>query len=723
MNLESLTLVETSTSKIRIDAGASLNIVIEPHAPGTFRVRVGAESELVREPVLTGRNRLHAETLLIRSESIGEAQIQSLLGQVGWLLTQGEIYLQVDRYPFCIKLMRQDEVLLSTTLDGLASENGRWCFGFDLTEGQSIHGLGETAGDFDRRGEYVVSDDPSHRALPVAWSPQGGWGVYVNTLGRVDHDLGHTNDRVYEIHAESKVLDFFIFAGDPAEILNQYSQLTGRAGQPPLWAMGPWLKQPEGKSTTETIEFVQTLRQIGVSIDVVEINAPMCWAFQESKLTIGWHKARFPDAKQVLDYFARHAIQVCLPTAPVIEVGTETFEDLEDRGWLLARENGDPCVFPGQGITNGVDFALLDLTHRDVYKLWVERHRQLIDDGVGAFSCDAQFELPDDVSPRGEESAALLRVLYPALVRQALNDASSGHKVPPEAVVLSHDLHPGVQRFAWQAAPVVPDSWQGMALSLRLALSSGDSGVASTVHSLKLGAQNASEADIARHLRWLAMSVFSTNFSIDAVEAELAAPCWNDKTREIAAQWLQWRYRLIPYVLGLIEDAARTGVPVQRSMALSFPQDARAHAESMQYMLGPALLVAPILSPGNKITVYLPANEAWWDLSTGWRYEGGTELEVEVGLDSMPVFGREGHMLCLGLPINHTGEFNTARLLDEVWMFGMPVHNPTVMRNKIRVMQMQGSSYIKGLEGLKILPSEGLEVKRRGAEVRISRAR
>ena len=80
-------------------------------------------------------------------------------------------------------------------------------------------------------------------------------------------------------------------------------------------------------------------------------------------------------------------------------------------------------------------------------------------------------------------------------------------------------------------------------------------------------------------------------------------------------------------------------------------------------------------------------------------------------------------MLCLGPISNHTGEFNSARILDEVWMFGMPLHNPVVMRNKIRVMQMQGSSYIKGLEGLKILPSEGLEVKRRGAEVRISRAR
>ena len=85
--------------------------------------------------------------------------------------------------------------------------------------------------------------------------------------------------------------------------------------------------------------------------------------------------------------------------------------------------------------------------------------------------------------------------------------------------------------------------------------------------------------------------------------------------------------------------------------------------------------------------------------------------------------GSAARLLRVVATAQHTGEFNSARILDEVWMFGMPMHNPVVMRNKIRVMQMQGSSYIKGLEGLRISPSEGLEVKRRGAEVRISRAR
>ena len=148
-----------------------------------------------------------------------------------------------------------------------------------------------------------------------------------------------------------------------------------------------------------------------------------------------------------------------------------------------------------------------------------------------------------------------------------------------------------------------------------------------------------------------------------------------------------------------------------------------AHGYGLQYLLGPALLIVPIVQPGTTVTVYLPKGDAWWDMSTGWRYEGGTTWTIEVGMDRLPVFGREGHMLCLGPAAQHTGEFNSARILDEVWLFGMPIHNPSVMRNKIRVMQMQGSSYVKGLEGLKILPSEGLEVKRRGAEVRISRAR
>ena len=221
------------------------------------------------------------------------------------------------------------------------------------------------------------------------------------------------------------------------------------------------------------------------------------------------------------------------------------------------------------------------------------------------------------------------------------------------------------------------------------------------------------------YLRWLALSTFSANFSFHAEEEQL--PIYYDEdTQTIAKQWLGLRYRLIPYVLGIIEEGVRGGQPVQNSMPLAFPNDQVAAEFDNQFLFGPAVLIAPILDDSNSTIVYLPANEAWWDLNTGERYEGGQTLEYHCGLDTIPAFGREGHMLAVGPTIAHLGEMNSARILDEIWLFGMPLHNPVVMRNKIRVMQMQGSSYIKGLEGLKILQTDELEVKRRGAEVRIS---
>jgi alpha-glucosidase (family GH31 glycosyl hydrolase) len=346
----------------------------------------------------------------------------------------------------------------------------------------------------------------------------------------------------------------------------------------------------------------------------------------------------------------------------------------------------------------------------------------LAEDGLGAVSCSVQFDIPDEVIARGGERGAVLRSLYPALVRRALFEAAAGHKVPPEGVVFSSDLFSGAQRLLWQHAPRVSNDWAGLQHTLRTALSVGASGVPVQLHSIGNSRADLENMTPELYLRWLGMAVLSGNFCFQGVEG-LTPTSFDLQTRTHIQTWLQLRYRLIPYVLGAIEDAARTGLPVQRSMAMSFPADPEAHRWDTQYLLGPALLVAPAMKPGREIQVYLPQGDAWWDLNTGWRYEGGAIWTIDCDLDTLPVFGREGHMLCLGPTAQHTGEFNSARILDEVWMFGMPIHNPVVMRNKIRVMQMQGSSYIKGLEGLKILPSEGLEVKRRGAEVRISRAR
>ncbi|CAM3771831.1 glycoside hydrolase family 31 protein [Bordetella sputigena] len=728
--LESVELLTARPSRIDFDTGDGLRFVVEPHAPGVFRIRCGHPHALSDDkPGM--REKAIAEMLLARQEAVGEATVAPRDGG-GWRITQGDTALEISTDPVRVALFKGDtQVFVSDDSEHAPgfghnaldeADEAVWTVSFALDAGDRIYGLGETPGDLNRRDENVVSDDPEHRALPLAWSPKG-WGVYVNTVRRVQHALGvEPADSAYVVTVDGAVLDLFLFVGEPVEILNQYTALTGRAGQPVLWAMGVWLRQAEGEMATQTTALIERMRAQDLPLDAVQLAAPAAWAFQADKPQLEWDAARFPDARQLFALFHKHHVHVCAPGFPGILRHTPLFEELEDRGWLLARDDGNAQVFDGTAASAGQPFGLLDLTNRDVYALWADRQRQLIDDGLDAPACDIQLAIPDGITARGGESGPALRTIYPLLARRALFDAVAGHKVPPEGVVPSTDLFPAAQRLPWQNGPRVSNDWQGLEHTLRTALSIGASGLPVQVHAIGNATAPMDAMTPELYLRWLTFGVFSSNLIFEGVE-KLLPWAFGEETLAHARTWLQWRYRLIPYVLGAVEDAVRTGLPVQRSMAMAFPGDAEAHAWDLQYLLGPALLVAPIVKPGNEVRVYLPKGEAWWDLNTGHRYEGGSVWTVTCDFGQYPVFGREGHMLCLGPAAHHTGEFNSARILDEVWMFGMPMHNPVVMRNKIRVMQMQGSSYIKGLEGLRILPSEGLEVKRRGAEVRISRAR
>ncbi|MGB3287729.1 MAG: glycoside hydrolase family 31 protein [Burkholderiaceae bacterium] len=706
---------------------AGLQFQVQAHAPGVYRLRCG-KADVLQNDKPGARAKAHADMLLARQEAVGELAVSSVAepAQYGWRLEQGDVALEIVKSPFQISVYRGEHCVFSSRADATLSRGEKndasvWRFSAELDGDDILRGGGEATTQFDRRPSRFVSDRPESRALPLIWSTKG-WGLYFNTLARVEHDLGQSQADLYQAVLHDAVFDMFVFVGEPAEILNQYTALTGRAGQPGLWPMGVWLDQAPGQSVDQTLAIAAEFREQQWGLDAVNLSAPAPFCFQSDKPVFTWDTARIADPRDVLARGQALNVQFAAATFPGVPRGTDLYDEWEDRGWLLIDDDGNAHAFPGNDASGGRAFGLLDLTNKDVYKLWSERLRQLFDEGLGAVACDAQFDIPDGITARGGESAAVLRTMYPLLARQAVFDAVAGHKTPQEGVSCSTDLFPGAQRFAWQVGPRTGNDWSALEHTLRTALSLGDSGIPAQTHALGSALHSAASMTPELYVRWLAMCVFSANFSFQSLPALLPG-AFDAGTRELVRHWLQWRYRLIPYVLGIIEDAVRTGLPVQRSMALAFPSDHVAQAWDTQYLLGPALLVAPILQPGSQAQVYLPEGDAWWDLNTGWRYEGGTTLTVEAGLDTLPLFGREGHMLCLGPTAQHSGDFNSARILEEVWMFGMPEHSPVVMRNKIRVMQMQGSSYIKGLEGLRILPSEGLEVKRRGAEVRISRAR
>jgi len=113
---------------------------------------------------------------------------------------------------------------------------------------------------------------------------------------------------------------------------------------------------------------------------------------------------------------------------------------------------------------------------------------------------------------------------------------------------------------------------------------------------------------------------------------------------DIVRSTVELRYRLFPYLYSLAHEAHQTGLPVIRAMPLAFPDDPNTYDKDLQYMLGPALLVAPIYDAGETRAVYLPA-DTWIDFWSGEQHAGPATLTVHAPLDTLPLYVRGGAIL------------------------------------------------------------------------------
>ena len=92
-----------------------------------------------------------------------------------------------------------------------------------------------------------------------------------------------------------------------------------------------------------------------------------------------------------------------------------------------------------------------------------------------------------------------------------------------------------------------------------------------------------------------------------------------------------------------MRTAHEDGVPPMRPLFLEFPDDEAAWTVDDAFMLGPDLLVAPVLTAGAKQReVYLPAGGRWTDAWTSKEYDGGQRVTVDAPLERIPVFLRDG---------------------------------------------------------------------------------
>jgi alpha-D-xyloside xylohydrolase len=258
-----------------------------------------------------------------------------------------------------------------------------------------------------------------------------------------------------------------------------------------------------------------------------------------------------------------------------------------------------------------------------------------------------------------------------------------------------------------------------MAASIRGGLGYGMSGVPYYATDVG-GFYGAQQPDTELYLRWTANGIFCSHFRYHGI-GEREPWAFGAPTEAVAKKLLAFRYRLIPYMVGASEQAARTGLPLMRAMPLAFPHDRRARTFEGQYLFGDALLVAPIIQAGGTVEVYFPLGENWYDLDTGERIEGGQVRVVQRSIDKFAVWGREGHMLCLGRAVMHTGEIDLAAPIEEVRVFGEPWVTPCVMNDCVTLKRENDVARIAGVNAEQVFATAGFRAVQGTGSVRIER--
>ncbi|WP_414636127.1 TIM-barrel domain-containing protein [Amycolatopsis sp.] len=131
-----------------------------------------------------------------------------------------------------------------------------------------------------------------------------------------------------------------------------------------------------------------------------------------------------------------------------------------------------------------------------------------------------------------------------------------------------------------------------------------------------------------------------TPFGPDMLGGQNEVWSYGEEALALIEQSLRPRERLRPYLAERMRVAHERGIPPMRPLFVDFPEDARTWTTEDQFMLGPDLLVAPVLFPGAASrAVYLPLGDrvgAW----TGETHHGGRVITADAPPERIPVFAR-----------------------------------------------------------------------------------
>jgi len=545
--------------------------------------------------------------------------------------------------------------ILGETLEFRATHEG--CVFFKpLGLREHILGLGEKAYPIERKRTRCVmwntdsygygwESDPLYVSIPFFISVnKDAKGFFVNSCSKLTFDIGVGEyDRIV-VSSPEDWMEVYIFEGPRiSDVVERFCELVGKPFLPPKWFFGHQISRYSYFPQNTVLELVEEHKKEGIPVDVLYLDID----YMDGYRLFTWDKSRFPDPKSLVQKLHQMGVKVVTILDPGIKLDQNYEVFKKFLGFYV--ENCDSTIYTGRvwpGMCVFPDF--FNPKARELWSKTVEEWVREYDlDGVwldmnepSVFNESKSFS-EDAVHTLGNGKKVSHVFVHNAYALYEAMATFEGVKRVKEGFVLTRSGYAGIQRFAAVWSGDNTSSWENMRLQLPLLLSLSLSGVPFVGCDVGGFIGRSDPELVARFYEMCCLLPLFRNHK-DKKANDQEAYNLPSRYKEMVKRAISLRLSLLPYIYSLAYQASKRGHPVIRPLAYEFQDDENCYQINDEYMLGPSLLVAPILEKGaQKREVYLPRG-TWLD----WWTEDEQQGEAWVtATQELPLFLRKGSIL------------------------------------------------------------------------------
>jgi len=695
--LERVANVQPLKDGIQIQA-ASGQLRITALRDDVVRVRIAPDATFPED----------ASWAILPASRAHSVEVQPLQGSVAVGFRTATLEVRVERDPLRLIVSDLSGNVISADALGQPTEFSLGGFSVhkEMAANEHFFGLGDKAGSFDRREQaYTLwntdvgpqeSTDPLYKSIPFFLGIRGGrsYGVFLDNTWRTWFDFGKQFRNTCSFGAEGGPLDYYLLYGPtPKQVVEGYAYLTGTPPLPPLWSLGFQQSRYSYSPESQVREVANRLRADKIPSDVLYMDID--YQFKNRPFTVD--PGRFPSfPRLVADLKKQHLYLVTITDLHIAHVANENYMPYETGhagDHFVKNPDGSEfvgIVWPGPAV-------FPDFTRAQTRDWWGGLYQEFAQDGVAGFWNDMNepsvFDgpaktMPLDTVHRIEEPGfasrtATHREIHNILGMENQRATYDGlRKLRPDErpFVLTRATYAGGQRYGFTWTGDNSATWNHLRLGTQMLLNLGLSGVSFVGDDIG-GFNGSPQPDLLT--RWIEIGAFNPLFRDHTTKGSLPQEVWvhGPQQEAIRRRYIETRYRLLPYIYTLAEEASRTGVPLVRPVFLEFPEIMQPGAPGFdgldsEFLLGPDLLVAPPQFPEmlDDYTVSYPSGP-WFDFWTGNKVpdrptppsfldavKAGSDAKfpdpprIHPTLETLPVYVRGGSILPLQPLVQSTSE-------------------------------------------------------------------